>query len=351
MKQSPAARQPERPALLRFTLRGLAGVLLGSAALWLVLRDVQWGAVRDALAAVDAGLCALAVLSIFATLSLLALRWQLLFYPAHRERSWRALLAGIVVSQMLNILSPVRLFVGEVVRVYAAGHSEGLSKLRVLGTLAAEKAADLAAFSISLLLLAGTLPPPVMGLLPAWLRRAGLGVVVFALLVAAAIAGPPIWRWLESREFFLPQRWASWVGESVHAALAGLAALRHTGMALAVAGVSLLVLALSMSTNYLLLKAFGFPLGWSAALLILVWHQVGDALPALPAKLGMHQLLTVSALSLLGINWDAATGYAIVLYVVALGPKLLAGGVILATGNWVPLLRAEYASARAALRA
>ena len=331
-------------------MRGLAGALLGGAALWLVLRDVQWGAVRAVLAGVDAGLCALAVLSIFVTLGMLALRWQLLFYPEHRERSWRALLAGIVVSQMLNILSPVRLFVGEVVRVYAAGHSERLSKLRVLGTLGAEKAADLAAFSVSLLLLAGTLPPPIVGLLPDWLRRAGLGVVAFVLVVAAAVAGPPLWRWLESRAFFLPQRWALRVGESVRAALAGLAALRHTGMALAVAGVSLLVLALAMSTNYLLLKAFGFPLGWSAALLILVWHQVGDALPALPAKLGMHQLLTVTALSLLGIDWNAATGYAIVLYVVALGPKLLLGGVIVATGNWGPLLRAEFANARAALR-
>ena len=345
-----AAHRPERRAVFRNAMRGLAGALLGGAALWLVLRDVQWGAVRAVLAGVDAGLCALAVLSIFVTLGMLALRWQLLFYPEHRERSWRALLAGIVVSQMLNILSPVRLFVGEVVRVYAAGHSERLSKLRVLGTLGAEKAADLAAFSISLLLLAGTLPPPVVGLLPDWLRRAGLGVVAFALVVAAAIAGPPLWRWLESRAFFLPQRWALRVGESVRATLAGLAALRHTGMALAVAGVSLLVLALAMSTNYLLLKAFGFPLGWSAALLILVWHQVGDALPALPAKLGMHQLLTVTALSLLGIDWNAATGYAIVLYVVALGPKLLLGGVIVATGNWGPLLRAEFANARAALR-
>ncbi|RLT46686.1 MAG: UPF0104 family protein [Chloroflexi bacterium] len=346
-----AAHRPERRAVFRNAMRGLAGALLGGAALWLVLRDVQWGAVRAVLAGVDAGLCALAVLSIFVTLGMLALRWQLLFYPEHRERSWRALLAGIVVSQMLNILSPVRLFVGEVVRVYAAGHSEGLSKLRVLGTLGAEKAADLAAFSISLLLLAGTLPPPVLELLPGWLRRASLGIVAFTLVLVAAVVGPPLWRWLERRAFFLPQSWAAWVGESVRATLAGLAALRHAGMALAIAGISLLVLVLSMGTNYLLLKAFGFPLGWSAALLILVWHQVGDALPALPAKMGMHQLLTVTALSLLGIDWNAATGYAIVLYVVALGPKLLLGGVILAAGNWMPLLRAEYASARAALRA
>ena len=42
--------------------------------------------------------------------------------------------------------------------------------------------------------------------------------------------------------------------------------VRPAGMALAIAGISLLVLALSMGTNYLLLKAFGFPLGWSGRL-------------------------------------------------------------------------------------
>ncbi len=86
---------------------------------------------------------------------------------------------------------------------------------------------------------------------------------------------------------------------------------------------------LAASTNYLLFVAFRLPLPLVAALLLLISLQVANTLVSVPGNLGVFHYVTVLTLGAYSVDHDAALAYAIVLYIVALVPKILAGTVLL----------------------
>lgn len=321
-------------AQLRGALPRLAlGAVLGLLGLWLAFREadpqVVWATLRQA----NYVWVGLAQLSVLGTLLALTARWRLLFYPDHRQRGWLNLLGAILAGQMLNILVPVRL--GEVARVYLAGTSEGLSKLRVAATLVVEKVADLALFSLSglLLVLSMSLPP--------WLRQSSdtlviTGAVAIAAVLGLSAWGQPLLRRLEARGPRLPGAWGERIWGYGDRALGGLSALRSWQANLALWALSLLVLLLSASTNYLLFLAFGLRLPLPAALFVLVMLQVGTAPPSLPGKLGVFHYLAILALSFFAVDHSVALGYAIALYAVALLSKVVLAGAWLAFARWLP---------------
>jgi uncharacterized membrane protein YbhN (UPF0104 family) len=112
----------------------------------------------------------------------------------------------------------------------------------------------------------------------------------------------------------------------------GFSALKSPAACLAAVLLSLLIVALAASTNYVLFLAFGLPLPPLAALLLLVLLQVGSVPPSLPGKIGIFHYLTVVALGLFAVDRERALSYSIVLYAVALLPKLVLGAVYVALG-------------------
>ena len=89
---------------------------------------------------------------------------------------------------------------------------------------------------------------------------------------------------------------------------------------------------LAASTNYLLFVAFGFELPALAALFLLVVLQVGNSAVSVPGNLGVFHYLTILALAAYGIDRERALAYAIVLYAVALLPKIALGVLIMTVG-------------------
>jgi uncharacterized membrane protein YbhN (UPF0104 family) len=105
------------------------------------------------------------------------------------------------------------------------------------------------------------------------------------------------------------------------------------------------IVGLAASTNYLLFKAFHLGLPVSAALLLLVVLQFGSAPVSTPGNLGVYHYLTVVVLSAFSIDRQAAIGYAIVLYTVALLPKIVLGTIIICApgyGSWYRSTFARY---------
>ena len=162
------------------------------------------------------------------------------------------------------------------------------------------------------------------------------GVAGVAAIVVLSLWGRPLLAWLEHHSPARSGGWLPHVWRLGHLALDGLGVLRSWQANLALGGLSLLSWTLAASTNYLLFKAFGFPLSFAAGALLLVVLQVGIAPPSLPGKLGVFHYLTVLALSFFGITHNAALTYALVLYAVALLSKVLVGGVWLAWLRWRP---------------
>src|SRR5262249_22223914 len=137
---------------------------------------------------------ALAVVSTLATLIIVTLRWRLLFYPQHRDRRFRALFRSLVVGQMINIVSPLR--VGEIARMYELAAQEPVSKTQVLATLALEKVLDLIVFGLALVLLLGLIALPV-GVRVKTSAQLGVGLVALVGLWGTARFAIPLARRLE----------------------------------------------------------------------------------------------------------------------------------------------------------
>ena len=326
LDQEEGAPESPRPTGGRLT-RVAAGIVVGGVALWLSFRGFQLDDLFDSFARLSIPFTGAALLSTLLTLVAVSWRWQWLFHPRQREVPFPALFKAIVVGQMLNILSPLR--VGEIARVYSLAQDGGLSKAHVLATVALEKVLDLVVFAaaVALLLALMALPDGVRLKTSAQLSAA-FGALAF--LWMAARFGLPLARRAERLMPSLPIRWRDLASRTVHRFLDGLAALRRPYVGSVLLAQSVLVMFLSALTNLLVIEAFGFDVPIWTALFLLILLQVGSVPPSLPGKLGVFNYLVVVGLSVFGVSRADAFSYSVVLYAVAFLPKLLLGACYVA---------------------
>jgi hypothetical protein len=81
----------------------------------------------------------------------------------------------------------------------------------------------------------------------------------------------------------------------------------------------------------LLFAAFGLSLPFAAALFTLVVVQVGTAPVSTPGNIGVFQFLVVLALGAYGVDRPVALAYSLMLYAIALLPKVLIGAFVIVT--------------------
>ena len=331
MSDGQAAPPDWRGALRASVPRLAVGTLLGLVALWLAFRGVDWSATWLALRSADYTWVSLALLSTLLTLAVVTLRWRVLFYPHQRECRLPTLFNGIVVGQMLNIIVPARL--GEVARAYLVGTKQRMKKARVLATIVVEKAVDMTMFALSLIVL-------LLGMsVPTWMLRSSNALLVgsgmaIGMTLALSFWGETGLHWLARFAHRLPAGIGRFIRRYVQPAVDGFSSLRHWSTHLWVWSLSLGVLVLAATTNFLLFQAFDLPLPPIAALFLLVVLQVGNAPPSLPGKLGVFHYLTIVGLSVFGVDRSVALSYAFALYAVALLPKIILGAIILARFRW-----------------
>lgn len=306
---------------LRRAARNIAGIVVGIVALWAAFRGLDPQVVARELSRVDPLLTLGALATTLAALAAMTLRWQLLFYPDSDALRFHDLFRAMVLGQMVNIIVPLRF--GEVVRVYALAERAALSPSRIFATVAIEKVLDVLLFGASLALVLASWggggdafgSPPIL---------AASSVAVFAMLWLIIRRG--------DRLLATAARLFAWV-PGVRRRLAGIAAsfmdgfsaLRTTGGVVPIVVASLLMIATSTLTNWLLFRAFEFELSMTQALALLVVVKAGSVPPSLPGRIGVANYLTVVALTWFGVTHREAAAFAIVLYVVALLPKVAMG--------------------------
>ncbi len=298
------------------------GSALGGLAFWLAFRNVNWLILWETLQQINYPLAFLALLMVLLNLGVVTARWRWLLYPDHLGRKWSNLFAGIVVGQMVNIILPLRL--GEVVRAFAVGASEDLSKTRVMMTIVVEKVVDLGLFAFSTLLVILSLS------LPSALQESGYFLIAFWLSAFIGIVAFSLWghiglSFLASWSGRLPLRWGQKIERQCRLALEGLSAVRDSRASFTVWVLSFISLGLSVGTNYILFLAIGLSLPVVAAVLVLVMLQIGNVPPSPPANLGVFHYLVIVSLSFFAVEGSIALGYALLLYTVALLPKIVIG--------------------------
>lgn len=280
-------------------VRILGGVALTSFFLWLALRNVDIAAVRTALRHASYGFLIPAVLCSLIGYVLRTRRWGGILATTKQipfGRLFPVLMAGFAANNLL----PAR--IGEFVRAYLLGRTEGVNPSLALATIVVERVCDgltlIALMAMTLL----CFPIPVAD--PKLQTVELAAAIIFGLATLALLAllffPRPILAVVRVCLRPVPERLAGRVTGLLDAFIAGLDALRRPAAVARIAGLSLLVWLCEGGAFACVLLAF--PLGlargeWVAATaFLLVFVNLGIMIPAAPGYIGTYQFFATLAL-------------------------------------------------------
>jgi len=231
-----------------------------------------------------------------------AARWKFLLSPFGKVRltkSIRAVYAGLFA----NLVFPLR--PGELLRSYLLSNSEDISIGRVLGSVGVERLIDLV-IAVASLAIASLLVD-----LPRQFRRVvdTLGIVTLVLLgiVVALIFYLEIK--LGDKQAFEGRK-ARLTGRFM-GALVGLHAMGTSPSFYPAVLLSLLMPACQVLGIWAMMRSYGLPLPFFAALVVLLVINLGVSLPNAPANIGAYQFFCVLGLSVFDVEKTTATGFSI----------------------------------------
>jgi len=307
------------------------GAVIGGLAVYFAFRGVSFSQLGEVITSAVPWMLAAGIGIVLINVALLALRWWLMLLRAWQGSEYKALLGGVYLGQMFNILLPARL--GELARIFFVSERIDTTKSGLLGSLVLEKVVDIITFGLALLLLitAVSLPP--------WVSDPGKTIIALSFISLLAVIALVLWGrrflvWITPLLKRLPSSWGERVAGILERALTGFESMRDWRRQLPIWTLSILSLILSTLTNYIILQAVDIQVPFTAALFVLIVLQVGSAPPSAPGKLGIFHYLTVLALSAFGVDKGLALAYSLLLYVVALMPKVVIGVGVLLFSRW-----------------
>ena len=300
------------------------GVGVSLALLVFAFRGVHLDEVGRSLALVRAGWVVPVVLSIFVRFWLTAVRWRVLLRPVKVIPVHR-LFGVTMIGFMANNVLPARM--GELVRAYALGKSESLSKSLSFATIVLERVFD--GFTLLLFLVGG-----LLFLRPErWLIVSA--VASFGLYVA--VLGGLLWlRGGRGRKTVLdrlPGGLRDRAAGLVDSFALGLDVLGDRSALLVVAVLSLVIWLVNVAGVYATFLAFSLDLPAHAAFLLLAIVAVALVLPSAPGYVGTFQVGTVAALALFSVPEATALSLSILYHAVNYVPITAVGLAYLSAMN------------------
>jgi uncharacterized protein (TIRG00374 family) len=305
----------------RLGLQLALGLGLSAFLIWLSVRSLNMGEVLRALASANwlwfLPICGVTLLAFY----IRAVRWGWLLRsvkPIAVSRLYSATMIGF----MANNLLPAR--VGELVRPWALGTSERISRSTVLATVIVERVVDM--FCILVFLGIALLLHPA----PPAIQKAGLGALAVNLLLLVALV-------LIERNPAQADRLAAWCARTLPPAIGRLAAslLRHFARGLGVlrhgpglfwvTAYSLLLFLVTALGLAGCMAAFALPVPWYAGLVMLVVTSFGIMVAPTPGYLGAIQYACVLGLSLFGIDRTTAFSFSLYYHLTQFLPITLVG--------------------------
>jgi uncharacterized protein (TIRG00374 family) len=309
-----------QPTVRRLQL--ILGVLVSAAALALVLHDVHWHEVGDALGEANYAYILGSVCIFAVTIWLRALRWRQLF-PLSADLKVRSLYGCLTVAYLINNVLPFQM--GDFGRAYLLSELERLSAVRCLSTVVVERTVDV----LVLLLLLLCLAPFVA--IPDWARAPSLTIaalflsVAIVLLLAARRRGR-FPAFLERILAFAPQASRAKLREMLESGLDGLSVLTEPRIAARLVSLSVMAWLAAGLVMYSGMLAFDLGLGYDAALFLLVATSFGFLVPATPGSFGVYHAIVIATLTeVFGVDKNAAVSFALVAHMVVYLPPVLAG--------------------------
>jgi len=273
------------------------GLLMTVVFLYLVLSNIEWHNLGGALRQANYIYVIPAFLMTFTGYLVRTLRWQIILRPTKRISFGNAF-AVLMIGFTANNLLPAR--IGEVVRAYALGRQEKLSKSLSLATIVVERVFD------GLTIMGFLAALSLVYHLPSWgmvLARGG------ALVFGTALLGILLLLFQEQRtlrvlELVLrpfPKRLGSAVQRLARFFIEGLHALRSGRTLSLIVLLSLAVWTLEVLSYLMLILGFRLPIeGVSrlyAAVFLLTVINLGNIVPAAPGYAGSFEFFAIQALT------------------------------------------------------
>lgn len=318
--------RPERalpPVLRRNVVLGIAlGVPLSAGLLYLAARNLDAGSVRTALDHARPLPLVGAVLAMALVYALQAARWH---WIARTEAALptRKFAEYVVASVACNNVVPGR--PGDFLRAHWLARAAGCSRTRALATVVVDRASDVLALLVLLVVSFGATQRP------GWLARIdllalGLGVVICAVLLAAR-------RYARRRAASEGVLAASRLGRLAGDLLETMATAVNRRDASVVAGLSLAAWAAWAGSAWLVASSLGIELGVFEVAFLTAVLNLGVAIPSSPGFVGTYQWLCVGALGLLAVGRADAFAFSVLMQGVWFVPTTMVGaGLVVRAG-------------------
>jgi uncharacterized protein (TIRG00374 family) len=302
-----ASRIPRRPIVVALVL----GLPVSAVFLYLAARNVAFDQVRETLSKADPARVVLAAALIWVMYGLQALRWR---HIARREADVppSRMLGYVVGGLACNNVVPGR--IGDFLRIHWLARGARIAHGRALATVIVDRASDLLALVLLLLVTVPVAPRP------AWLERIDVAAAAGGLILAVLL--------LVARQHARrrdPARPRSRVVALISDGLATMAHAVNRRDAPIVAALSLAAWGAWSASAWLVASSLDIPLTLPELLFVAAVVNLGVAVPSSPGFVGTYQWLCVSALGLLAVGHTDAFAFSVLFHAVWYVPTTLAG--------------------------
>jgi uncharacterized protein (TIRG00374 family) len=304
----------------------VVGVPVSVVFLYLAVRGLQPGQVRDALSRAQPPQVAAAVLAMAAIYSLQAARWR--WIGRHVGMlGWLTYLRFVLSSVAVNNVVPGR--PGEVLRGYWLGRALRIPQARAFSTVVVDRSSDVLVLVVAF---AATYP-----FIPhrSWLWHILVAAVVLAAVIALCLL---LTRWHVRSEgglsSFVSERVrASWLARQLSGLARGTGAVVNRRDAVVVAAITVVVWALWAVAAWCVGSSLGLSMSPLELIFITATINLGAAIPSSPGFVGTFQWLCVAGLALFGVGQTEAFAFSIIMHAVWYIPTTLIGlGLLLRRG-------------------
>ena len=287
--------------------------VLGGMLGWLVIKNIHWHELRDALLSANMTLIAAAWALVIVAAYLRGIRWKLLLLDNNTSATRLFLIEQ--TGAALDTLSPVRVL-DEVVQVGILALRDKVKLGAILATIALQRTFE---FSTTVLVLgAGALLLPQLREFLPWIA---IGLVLGLAGVIALFSVAPL---LSRLKILSNLRIVSQFASAI------LLLKRHKRRALAAFLLSAIQTALIGTVGWLVVFATGLEVSLLAMIVItLSVTFFSSTVPGLPMSLGTFEFAAVTILALWGIGREDAIAFSLLLHAVLFLPPILFAVVFL----------------------
>jgi uncharacterized protein (TIRG00374 family) len=293
--------------------------------LYLAFRKVSYSQLLEALGNTNVGLLFLAIIVLFFSHWLRAVRHHYLLEPVKRIEIG-SLFSALMIGYMLNTILPAHL--GEFLRAYVLGKKERIAGSSVLASIVVERTVDV----LSLLIIMGlaflVYPFPEMIKLSAYLSLAVAAAIV-ALLALLKLRPEFMLRFIKIITQPFPRSLRNKLVTLVESFTQGIVALKDRETYVIFFILSVLIWIAYTAVLAIGLYAFDFielyhvPLG--ASFVVLIMTTIGILIPSSPGYVGTYHWLCMLSLGLFGVPESPALAYAIAVHAISMIPVALVG--------------------------